>query len=145
MSGPATSFCLVSKNSFLCFSRQAGTHFAYCIIYLATQRTLCQFERTIAFFPVHSWFINKWDSSQSVFQSPTGVVCWLQSKSHICLSAYFHVCFTLPTPIPRNSHYLFQPSPISHYFIHSFIYLTLVRKIICRKLQVYFLINTDLN
>ena len=31
-----------------------------------------------------------------------------------------------------------------HSFIHSFIYLLSVRKIIWRKLQVYFLINTDL-
>ena len=29
-------------------------------------------------------------------------------------------------------------------FIHSFIYLTSVRKMICRKLQLYFLINTNL-
>ena len=33
---------------------------------------------------------------------------------------------------------------IIHSFIHSIIYLMLVRKIICRKLQFYFLINTYL-
>ena len=31
-----------------------------------------------------------------------------------------------------------------HSFIYSFIYLTSVKKIICRKLQLYFLINNDL-
>ena len=39
-----------------------------------------------------------------------------------------------------NSHCAIE---ISIVLIHSFIYLTLVRKIICRKLQVYFLISTD--
>ena len=98
---------------FLSFSRLTGGHFAYYITDLATQKILFRFERTVAFFLVHSQSINKWVSSQSVFQSPTGAVCWLQSKSHICLSAYFNVCFTLPPPTPRNSHYLFQPPPIS--------------------------------
>ena len=70
--GPATSFCLLYIHSLLPFSHLACTHFAYCITHLIIHRNLFQFLSIIAFFPVHSKFINQRVNSWPVLQSPTG-------------------------------------------------------------------------
>ena len=77
-------------------------------------RILSQFEWTVAFFPVHSQFINKWVSSLC-FSCPPLHSLLIAIQVSICLSTHFHVCFSFPL-LPhkiQTSQRRFHPSVTS--------------------------------